>query len=438
MSSGRSPIAQAVEPGTVRNPYPADGYGWLDGGVLLLPYTAAADEIRVHEAVTRPERLAEIEAADLADAASEEPFDRITRLAERLLDVPVALVTIVSGDRQIFKSQVGLSGASAAERESPLEYSFCKYAVADESRFVVGDSRTHPRVMNNPSVKLGVVAYAGEPLRTSRGHVLGTVCVIDHKPRQWQDSELELLAELASIAVSEIEYRLRARALREVETSARALQEPLTELGNTVRSMAALAESVDDHRLGRLASLARSRFGSVEVVANELAETLAAESGRRSGVYVQVLLGQPMFRAARVAMASIPEKSITVDLRDRPLRVVCDAYEMERGLTEILLVLMQHVESGGAVALTASRDGDTARIAVESSGTAIPVAELGRIAARLQESTRGPDDDEVVSPSITTCGGVITVRHGGVEALTRDGRTSVVAHLPLVDTAVEE
>lgn len=415
-----------------------DGYGWLDGGVLLLPLTGAAEALRVHEAVNRPERLAEIEAADLADATPEEPFDRITRLAERLLDVPVALVSIVSGDRQLFKSQVGLSGRWAAERESPLTHSFCRYAVADESRFVVDDARTHPRVMNNPSIKLGVIAYAGEPLRTSRGHVLGTVCVIDHKPRQWQDRELDLLAELAAIAVSEIEYRLRARALREVEASARALQEPLAALGSTVRSMSALAESVDDHRIGRLASLARSRFGSVEVVANELASTLAAESGRRSGVYVPVLLGQPMFRAARVAMASIPERSITVDLRDRPLRVVCDAYEMERGLTEILMVLMQHAERGDAVALTGSRDGDAARIAVESTGSAIPVSELGRVAARLQGVTLGPDDDEVVHPSITTGGGVITVRHGSVEAVTRNGCTSVVARLRLVDTAGEE
>lgn len=387
----------------------------------------------MHEAVTNVDRLAEIEAAGLADAGPEEPFDRITRLAERILDVPVALISIVSGDRQLFKSQVGLSGTWEAERQSPLTHSFCQYAVADKSRFVVDDARANARVADNPAVdEQGVVAYAGEPLRTARGHVLGTVCVIDHEPREWSDWELELLTELAALTVNEIEYRLRARALRDVEATAHALQVPLAELGSTVRSLAAIAESVEDHRVGRLASLARSHLGALELAAGDLRSTLLAESGKPEAVHTLARLAQPILRSARVATASFPDKDIKVEMLDRPLVVTCDVYNLERGLTEVLIALMHHATGDAPIMLTGSREDDTARIAIECAGATMPVAELGRTAALLNRSTCGPDAGDTTDSSITTGAGATAVRHGNVQAVTGGGTTTVVARLPLV------
>jgi GAF domain-containing protein len=120
----------------------------------------------------------------LLDTPSEEAFDRLTRLATTVLRVPVALVSLVDGRRQFFKSCVGLPEPWSSLRQTPLTHSFCKHAVASGEPLIVSDSRKNPLVMNNPAVsELGVIAYAGMPLTTTEGHTLGAIGVIDAKPQ---------------------------------------------------------------------------------------------------------------------------------------------------------------------------------------------------------------------------------------------------------------
>jgi GAF domain-containing protein len=88
--------------------------------------------------------------------------------------------------------------------------------------------------------------------------VLGALCIISKAPRQWQPDELELLSELAALAVTEIEYRLRTRSLRELEVLSGALAEPLAQLGEAVRSMVVVADRADDPLVGRLRQQPRS------------------------------------------------------------------------------------------------------------------------------------------------------------------------------------
>jgi len=110
----------------------------------------------------------------LLDSPPEEAFDRLTRLATTVLRVPVALVSLVDGDRQFFKSQCGLTEPLASTRQTPLTTSFCKHAVGSGEPLVVPDARRNPRFEHNPVIADGVIAYAGIPLITSDGHALGT------------------------------------------------------------------------------------------------------------------------------------------------------------------------------------------------------------------------------------------------------------------------
>lgn len=169
------------------------------------------------DVVGDPGRLAALREAALLDTPPEEPFDRLTRLASRILGAPVALVSLVDEDRQFFKSQTGLGEPWATRRETPLSHSFCQYAVASGKPFVVSDARAHPLVRENLGIgDLGVVAYAGVPLVTSEGHALGSFCVIDPEPREWTPQELEVLTDLASSVMTEIELRsLAEHAARE-------------------------------------------------------------------------------------------------------------------------------------------------------------------------------------------------------------------------------
>ena len=157
-------------------------------------------------AVRAPARLAELRRVKLLDTPADDPYDRLARLAAKLLNTPVALVSLVDEDRQFFKSCVGLDEPWRSARQTPLSHSFCQHALEAGQPLVIEDARAHPLVRESPAIRdLGVVAYAGVPLITSNGHALGTLCVIDHKPRAWARDQIETLIDLAAAVMTEIE-----------------------------------------------------------------------------------------------------------------------------------------------------------------------------------------------------------------------------------------
>jgi hypothetical protein len=156
-------------------------------------------------AVQDPKRLRALRDTGLLDSAPEPGFDRHVRLAAELLNAPVALVTLIDEDRQFLKSCLGVPEPHASERETPLSHSFCQHAVAQREPLIVPDAREHPVLKHNPAVEeMGSIAYAGIPLIDGGGHALGTLCVLDSRPRQWSKHQVELLSDLAASVVSEI------------------------------------------------------------------------------------------------------------------------------------------------------------------------------------------------------------------------------------------
>jgi PAS domain S-box-containing protein len=165
--------------------------------------------LRVVGRVDDPVRLQALRATGLLDADEATPLDRLTRLATRLVKAPVALVSLVDSDRQVFVSAVGLEEPWASRGQTPLTHSFCQYVVTDKAPLVITDARTDGRLCGNLAIPdLNVIAYAGFPLRSPDGHVLGSFCAIDGRPRQWSDEEIEILEDLAANAESEIALHL--------------------------------------------------------------------------------------------------------------------------------------------------------------------------------------------------------------------------------------
>ncbi len=147
------------------------------------------------------QRLRSLHALDILDTPPEERFDRLTRVARRLFDAPIALMSLVDADRQWFKSRPGLDFP-----ESPRDYSFCTHAILGEGVFVVPDAlqddrfRDSPLVTSFPEIRF----YAGCPVRAPDGSPLGTLCVIDHEPRDIDDDDVEALRDLAAMAEQEL------------------------------------------------------------------------------------------------------------------------------------------------------------------------------------------------------------------------------------------
>jgi GAF domain-containing protein len=149
----------------------------------------------------RPDRLRVLERTNLLDSPQEEPFDRLARLTAQLLDVPVVLMSIVDRQRQFFKAQVGLPKPLDTTRQTPITHSFCQWVVTSEEDLVVEDARRHLLLSANPAtIEMGIVAYAGVPLRAEPNETIGSFCAVDTKPRRWDARELRALHDVANVA----------------------------------------------------------------------------------------------------------------------------------------------------------------------------------------------------------------------------------------------
>lgn len=156
----------------------------------------------VHDAA----RLAAVTATGLLDTGPEAAFDRITRLAVAVLNVPVACVNVVDSTRSFWKSCVGVD--SVPHRQLPVEDSFCQYVVNADQPLIVDDARLHETTRSNPAIMtMGVIAWAGFPLRSVDEYVVGTFCVLDFVPREWSAAEMETLRALALAVEGEIRLR---------------------------------------------------------------------------------------------------------------------------------------------------------------------------------------------------------------------------------------
>ncbi|PCR95671.1 GGDEF domain-containing protein [Pseudomonas fluorescens] len=151
--------------------------------------------------VNEAARVQALYGLNLLDSAPEERFDRLTRLARRLFNVPIALVTLVDKDRQWFKSCVGLDAT-----ETPRDVSFCGHAILKDELLLVPDARQDVRFHDNPLVigDPNIRFYAGYPLTVPNGNKMGTLCLIDTRPRELDDEERDLLRDLAGMAEQEL------------------------------------------------------------------------------------------------------------------------------------------------------------------------------------------------------------------------------------------
>lgn len=183
------------------------------------------------------ERLAALQTYDVLDTACEAAFDNIARLAARLTGCPIALVSLVDADRQWFKARHGLTTT-----ETPRDMAFCAHAILDPSRPLVVEDATKDARFADSALVTGapdIRFYAGIPLVNPDGYALGTLCIIDRKPREIDAEVLDTLAGLAQAVTTTLELR---RAIRQVRSIA--LTDSLTGLPNRAAFLDALGQAI--------------------------------------------------------------------------------------------------------------------------------------------------------------------------------------------------
>jgi diguanylate cyclase (GGDEF)-like protein/PAS domain S-box-containing protein len=191
----------------------------------------------MHDPITRSEqdRLTALDSLGVFDTPPEHRFDRFTRLAAMTFGVPIALVSLVDGSRQWFKSRFGL-----AVQETPRSIAFCSHAVEQDEMLVIEDASRDPRFAANPAVAgdMHVRFYAGQPLRCD-GQPVGTLCIVDRVPRSFTFEQRQALRDLADLAEAELKHVKIATARLMAEQALKALN---TELEQRVAGRTAALE----------------------------------------------------------------------------------------------------------------------------------------------------------------------------------------------------
>lgn len=208
------------------------------------------------------ERLAAVRRYSILDTPPDGAFDRIANLASKLLRAPISIISIVDEDRIWFKSRAGLEDID----EIPREPGLCASAILHDAPWILNDASVEPAALANPLVagEFGLRFYAGIPLQTHDGHNLGTLCVIDKKPRTITQEETEILQDLAAIVMDELELRRDAiithealrREVREKELLA-------GEVEHRVMNSLQLVSSIARRKAARQSGLAADELNDV-------------------------------------------------------------------------------------------------------------------------------------------------------------------------------
>jgi len=263
-------------------------------------------------------RLAVLDSFGILDTPPERSFDDVVRLVSQLLDAPIAAVNLIARGRQWFKSEIGLG-----TREMPLDNSICRHALLEQEQMIVPDTQNDPRFSCNPLVTAdgGLRFYAGAVLRTRDGVPLGTLCVLDKKPRPEGLTEQQqfMLTTMAHQVMSQIELR---RALTDQE----ALNEALRRADQRKDEFLAMLAHELRNPLAPIVSAATmlSNFELQPSMVQRAADIIARQAGHMTSLIDDLL------DVSRVTRGKVELEFVELDLKD----VLADAVEQVRPLIE--------------------------------------------------------------------------------------------------------
>jgi GAF domain-containing protein len=361
--------------------------------------------------VGEPARVDVLERVGRLTGPADPALDRVARLAARLLSAPVSYVTLVGAGEQRMPGAAELDHGGEPMRSLPVGDSICQFQVVTDEPLVIGDTRADPLTEHNRTVLDGTIgAYAGTPLRSGGGHVLGSLCVIDRAPRSWDQDVLKLLDDLAVVVSNDIEHRLSSRRTLQVDTQARKLLDAWGPHADAVAGLVELAEQSDDPRLQGSAARARASAGRLGAAAATLTREVQRPTAPQSPA-ATTDLRRLVERAVGGARQATGTSSISLDLPGSPLPVRTDPVRSEQALVHLLVSALHHtpVSRMLAVRLDADAPARSAHVRLSAPATMVPAAELARLVSRFAGAL-ALDGDRPAGPA------ALRMLRGGVQA----------------------
>ncbi len=350
-----------------------------------------------------PKRLAALRNTEMLDSQPEKTFDRLVELVQRLLGVPVALVSLVDDNRQFFKGARGLPEPWASQRQTPLSHSFCKHVVATGKPLMVENAPEHSKVSENLAIRdLGVIAYLGIPLRTPDGHVIGSLCAIDGETREWTPEDAELLDCVAESVMNEIAVRHQVKQIKHhvlklhdshhmLEQYARELEEgnaskdrlfsivahdlrsPLHAIVNYSEMLVSETEKAPSSRAHVYAERMDTAVDGLWKFMDNLLQWSLLQVGSLKHNPDEANVSDLVDRTLRVVLPQAEQKDLKIESNvDRSLMVFADPDLLSCVLHNLLTNALKFTESGGVVTVEVEQLTDHVQVSVTDTGVGMP------------------------------------------------------------------
>ncbi|MGW5722587.1 GAF domain-containing sensor histidine kinase [Amycolatopsis sp. NPDC003865] len=385
-------------------------------------------------------RIAALRALDLLDTPSEERFDRITRLAQHTFGVPIALVSLVELDRQWFKSCVGLD-----DRESPRSASFCSRAIERDELMEIPDAHLDPRFADNPMVTGPpyIRFYAGQPVSTPSGHKVGTLCVIDRKPRRLTSAERDRLRDLAhwvELEVAVVQAQREARTAREVREElvslvSHELRTPLTSIHGSLELVASGRFGELGERAARLVAIAAKNTDRLIRLSNDVLDLTRLQGGGLRLKLSDVDVAEVLENAVDSVEGAAERMGVRIERAGGAGVVRGDADRLVQVFTNLLANAAAVAPEGTAVTVTARHDDAWVEVSVRDRGPGVPPDEEERIFEPFAQ-VGVPTGGAGLGLAITR--GIVQAHGGTVRAGAADGGGAVfTVRLPAAGPEVE-
>lgn len=342
------------------------------------------------------ERIKVLKKYEILDTPPDGSFDKFTDLAAELLEMPIAIISLVDTDRIWFKSGHGLE-----IQEIGRDPGLCSSAILSDKLYIVEDAAVKDvRTLANPLVagELGLRFYAGIPLKTREGYNLGTFCVIDRKPRKLSPEKERILQNLADLVMRQMELRLEAR--QAVRHQHEILSTAAHDLKNPLSVMPVLAEMIleNKHNPAAIEKMAIQIKTAGEKMAQTLDDLL--QSAREETSQVQLKLGP-------IDLADLVQRVVTSNealARNKDLELdylgeeQCMIYGDERRLTEVIDNLVNNAikfsPTGKSIQVSLALSEENAILTVKDQGQGLSPDDLNNLFRPFMSLSATPTGDE--------------------------------------------
>jgi signal transduction histidine kinase len=404
----------------MRRTLPAAAVGGL--ALKVAPRDAdAADDGRLRS-LAEDDRLDALRRYEVLDTPPEEAFDDLVELAAELCGAPVSLMTLVDSDRVFHKAAAG-----ADPGDIPREESFCTHAIADDELMVVPDAAADPRFAANPNVTggLGIRFYAGAPLVTPEGAAIGSLCIIDHHPRELTPARERALRALSRAVVAQLELRRQNERLRALDrlkdefvaVVAHDLRTPLTSIRGYVDMLLAGDAGPLTDTQERFLEVVHRNSDRLERLAGDLLLLARSEAGELELDLRPTDLATVVRDAAEAARPAAEAEGITLDVAIEDVAPVrADRERLGQMLDNLVSNAVKFTPAGGRVTLSVGPSPAGATIDPADTGPGIPADELPLLFERFFRA-RGATEAGVPGTGLgLTIAKTIAEGHGGTIA----------------------